>query len=128
MLFSGRFDPPHWGHFRTIRKLGREYGKVVVMILDYNERRVPARIVEQMFKEDFHDLDDKNFTILVNDLHFGEICEADLKKYQDIWSFTHYGAGNMDVLRNMSKYTEELAYKIVWVDTSLFYEASKYEI
>jgi nicotinamide mononucleotide adenylyltransferase len=124
MLFSGRFDPVHPGHFITICRLCKEYDLVKIVILDYAKRKFPAKWARQVLEDCLVHTNYK-WELHINSTHFAKITEEELAGWKP---FTHYGAGNMKVMENMKIYQKELGYEIVWVDRAWFYEASNYMI
>ena len=109
IIFSGRFDRPHLGHIETITKLGREYARVIVVILKYEDQRYPICYrYERMLA--ILDRCKGNYDVRVNQTHFAEITREDL----DCYDADVYGAGNVEVLRHI----ESLGYPCVFLDRS----------
>jgi len=115
ILFSARCDGLHIGHVITIMRLGRKYGFVHVVILDYPEREWPAQYIKQQMDELFCDLP-IDVTITINTTHFGKVTEKELEDYD----FDLYASGNMEVLNHIAK----LGKKILYVDRALHYSAT----
>ena len=108
-LFSGRFDPPTAGHFVAIETLLLQYAQILVVILDYKGRDVPASKAKLLF--DYHfDLmlppASRNKVItLINSDHFGMITKPQLERFlkrQNI-KFDVYISGNVEVLKHIEK-------------------------
>jgi len=113
-LFSGRFDPPHPGHIASIQKLLHKFEKVVVMMLDYPERRFPlsfcCRVIEKC-------VCNENMSVQVNKTHFGKLTEKEWNSHNcDI-----YAGGNLKVLDHI----EKLGILVYYIDRSFPYAASK---
>ena len=106
-LFSGRFVPPHLGHFATILDLLKRYSKVIVPILDYKERNsvCPARvakiIMDYFFDVTLSPIIRNRVNVIINRSHFGKITKAQIKR--EVPRFDVYIAGNMAVLKHMKK-------------------------
>lgn len=104
-VFSGRFDPIHLGHFQTIVNIAKEYDHVLVPILDYPERLVPAKRVKKVFDRILDDVIPlHNITVVINDVHFGKITEKQynnfLKEHIGIAADVTYLTGNKKVLKH----------------------------
>jgi len=106
ILFSGRFDFVHRGHYETIMRLGQRYGKVLVVVLDYPEQTYSVQYRAQKLRETL-DMAKGNYEVVVNKEHFGKITFEQSMKY----SFDVYGSGNMDCLKHM----ESLGYAVEYV-------------
>ena len=80
VLFSGRFDNVHPGHIITIQKLGKEYGKVYVVILDYPDQ---VFSIEERFKTMTEVLDNSigNYTVMKSPYHFGYITKEQIEEF-----------------------------------------------
>ena len=119
VLFSGRFDPPHIGHWISILRLADKFKKVKVVVLDYPERRFNIQYVLQIFDEltgrwPF----DRKVEVMSNSDHFGKITKKALEKYE----FDVYAAGNMVVLNHINS----LGIKCMYVDRAFDFEAHRY--
>ena len=114
ILFSGRFDGVHLSHFLTIRDLSREYDKVLVVVLDYPESYYPLSKRMHILETVFDNY--SNIEIVSNTIHFGEIKEEDLGRFD----FDVYGSGNEEVL----KHIESLGWPCVYVPRTLETTAS----
>lgn len=106
-IFSGRFDPPHAGHFMTIQRLLGEYSQVIVPILDYKEREACTALQAKMIFEYHFDMIIPPFLrnrvrFVVNKDHFGRISLANYHKLcreNDLYAnSTVYLTGNREVL------------------------------
>lgn len=111
-IFSGRFDPPHIGHILTILKLCFDFSKIVIVILDYPERKACSA---EKAKEIFTDFFDMIFpattrskvAFVINNIHFGKITFAEydcfLRNIGACYNHSVYLSGNQEVLGNMEK-------------------------
>ena len=115
ILFSGRFDRPHLGHFITTKKLGQQYKKVIVVVLDYPESYFPLCTRLSILKEAMENVPGE-YEIVANATHFGKITIEELK----VFKFDVYGAGNLQVL----KHIESLGIECVHVPRHPEYAAS----
>lgn len=118
-IFSGRFDPPHIGHLITVFKLAQIYGKIVIVILDYPDRKAcsaeKARVIfDKVFDLIFSRLTRSKIDVIVNDVHFAEMT------YEKYYTLVHhrigaclnhtvYLSGNEEVLKNMN--THQIPYE-----------------
>ena len=98
-LFSGRFDPDHSGHWTTILKLLKIFDSVLVVVLDYPERRFPA--VETKYHFDsmavLSDIPQSRLKIIINKTHFAKLSIKEWNSYGcDV-----YAGGNPDVNLHM---------------------------
>lgn len=109
ILFSGRFDRPHISHIDTITKLGQEYKKVLVVVLDYPEQCYPVQYRAQRLGEVLGRCKG-NYEVVINKVHFGKITASELGYFD----FDVYGTGNMEVL----KHIESLNVKCRFIDKS----------
>lgn len=116
-LTSGRFCPPHPGHFANLVKIAKKYESLMVVTLDYPGRTYPICYCQQIM-EDFLDyVQELDIELVVNKTHFAEITKEELDSYGcDV-----YVGGNLKVLRHI----ENLGMKTEFVDRSFYYEASK---
>ncbi len=114
-LISGRYDPPHRGHIRTIQLLGQRFKKVIVAVLNHKEQRYSATYRVQVLREILEN-SKGNYEVVENHYHFGEISVDQLLKFD----FDVYAAGNEKVLRHI----EDLIYlcpgakgkRCIWMD------------
>lgn len=111
-LLSGRFDVVHPGHIVTILRLLKKFSRVLVVMLDYPERRYPVCYCVDILQEIF---EGRPVEILVNNVHFGEITEDQLKDF----NFDVYAAGNLKVLRHI----EKLGFDVIYTERSYLYDA-----
>ena len=109
LLFSGRFDRPHLGHIQTITRLGKEYSKVLIVVLDYPEQYWPVQYRAQILKDQL-DRSKGNYEVITNTIHFGKISKHELSQF----AFDVYGSGNLKVL----KHIETLGYQTIFVERS----------
>lgn len=115
ILFSGRFDRVHAGHVMSIARLGQEYDKVIIIVLDYPEQEYPVSYRVQFLKEICSYLKGC-YEIKSNKVHFGNITPVELKQYD----FDIYAAGNHDVLMHI----ESMGYKVRYVERAFDYQAT----
>lgn len=115
VLFSGRFDPPHPGHFKTIGDLGGKFDMVIVVVLDYKEQLYPV-VYRQTVLSDILDMMKGNYMIIPNTAHFGEITKDELALFE----FDVYAGGNLDVLRHI----EGLGYDVQYTPRAYDYAAA----
>lgn len=115
VLASGRFDPPHVGHIRSMQILAQQYNKVIVVILSYKDQMYPVsyrkKIIEEVLKSCRG-----SFEVLVNDIHFATITKEDLRHY----NFDVYASGNLDCI----KHVEGLGYNVEYIGRSYEYAAT----
>lgn len=107
-IFSGRFDPCHLGHVQSIIKIAYKYNHVLVPILDYEDRFIPAKIVKETFESLFNSMSPlNNVTFIVNDIHFGYITEEQynfyIKMHFGIAADVTYLSGNPEVLAHFKQ-------------------------
>ena len=117
VLFSGRFDPPHCGHFTTILQLSRLFEKVIVVVLDYPKRKTTSSYAKQVFDEIIY-LTEKNIKVVINKIHFAKIT----KKEFDSFNCDVYASGNMEVLSHI----DSLGIPTFYTHRAFEYEASRY--
>jgi phosphopantetheine adenylyltransferase len=115
VLFSGRFDRPHIGHFITIAKLGQQYGKVLVPVLDYKGQHYPITYRVSVLAEALSYCNG-NFEVFKNEHHFGKITKDEVKEYK----FDVYASGNWQCIENM----KNLGFKTIYTPRSYDYSAS----
>ena len=113
-IFSGRFDPPHIGHVVTILRLKRQFPQVLVVVLDYPERRTPICLTVQVLAEVIQG----KAKIVVNRTHFAKITQKELKKLSGGRPFV-YAAGNLEVLLHV----ERLGAKTLYTDRAYPFSA-----
>ncbi|MCP4651202.1 MAG: hypothetical protein GY853_14135 [PVC group bacterium] len=102
ILFSGRFDRPHIGHMITIGRLGQQYDKVIIVVLDYPEQKYPIDERVNTLRNALYLMRMRgSYQIVVSKHHFGEIETKQLK--EEIPWFDVYGSGNREVLENMKQ-------------------------
>ena len=79
-LISGKFDNVHPGHVITIQKLGKEYDRVIVVILDYPDQ---VFSIEERLKTMNTILKNSrgNYEVIVNPNHFGYIEKEEMEKF-----------------------------------------------
>lgn len=101
-LFSGRFDGVHTGHLLAIEDLLARYLKIIVVILDYEERSTNVYDVKKIFVHHFNrilpPMMRNRIEIIVNRQHFGFITKTQLAKLP---AFDVYLAGNLQVLNHL---------------------------
>jgi len=120
VLFSGKFSIVHSGHISTIMNLAAEFGKVKVVILDYEGRETTVdaalKVFYSIFKYSFLDV-----KFYVSKIHFGKITLDQLRDYEP---FDIYASGNMKVLN----WIESLGIITHYVPRSFFYKSSNIEV
>jgi len=116
ILFSGRFDRPHIGHIATIGRLGIEYDKVIVVVLNYNKQTYAPEYRKQILEE-LLSMMKGEYEVVCHPTHFGKITAAMMRHE---WDFDVYGSGNHDVLIHMA----EIGVKSVYVERAYDYSAT----
>lgn len=116
ILFSGRWDRFHAGHFLTFGRLGKQYDLVKLVLLDHPEQEYSIAYRKQLLEEATSHLKG-NFEVHVNKTHFGKITNEELDAFRP---FDVYGAGNHEVLLHI----ESLGYPTVWVERSYDFDAT----
>jgi hypothetical protein len=103
-LFSGRFSPPNLGHVLTILRLLQDFKKVVVVILDYPERKgCTVDVAQDIFGTVFKmiGIPKERLVIAKNDIHFGKITSLQLEGLLNNLDLkickTTYVGGNQEV-------------------------------
>jgi cytidyltransferase-like protein len=115
VCLSGRYDPPHPGHITTLQRLGRRFKRVLVIVLNYPERKYPVDYVIQILEEILGN-SVGTYEVFSNQDHFAKIT----KEQADLFKFDVYAAGNLETLDHMQK----LGYDILWTDRTWHYEAT----
>lgn len=118
ILFSGRFNPPHLGHFSTITDLAEKYGKVKVIILDYPKRKFPITYCVRVLKDELSKTK-LDIEIIANKIHFEKIKKEEIEQFKP---FDLFVSVNLKVLRHV----ESLGIPCEYVDFSYQYKASLY--
>lgn len=120
VLFSGRFDSGHLGHWTTILRLWHEFGSVLVVVLDFPGRDEPAEYICQIFNDLAKQTGlDLSIKATANSTHFGKIT----KKEWDEYECSVYASGNMEVLKHM----DSLGVKIYYTDRAWDFSAHNYK-
>ena len=97
-LFSGRFDRVHPGHLITIGRLGQQYDKVIVCVLDYTGQFYPVEERVEVMK-DALELVKGNYNVITNKYNFEKITK---KQVDEIGvKFDVYITGNAICYLNM---------------------------
>ena len=117
VLFSGRFDPFHVGHLRTVQLLARKYD-VLVVVLDYHKQRFPICYRLTAMRETIGTLIG-NVQIECNKTHFGKLH----KDEWELWGCDLYAAGNFEVLNHM----ESIGVRCIYVDRPYQISARYYD-
>ena len=117
VLFSGRFDPPHLGHFRTIQLLARDYN-VKVVVLDYPEQRFPISYRLRVLRETVGEALG-NVSVVSNKTHFGKLTRPEW----DAYGCDLYAAGNFEVLSHI----EFMGIECIYVDRPYQLSARLYD-
>lgn len=120
-ITSGRFDPPHLGHYLTIDKIAKEFPDLKVFVLDYPGRRFPVSYIKEIFEELF---EGTNVKIIINKIHFGKIEKWQIERFDKMYKspFDIYCGGNLVVLRHL----EEMGVKTKYFDREYQFAASEY--
>lgn len=121
-LISGRFDPPHRGHIKTIQDLGKRFKRVLVVVLEGNDAYWTTAYRVQVLKE-ILDNSKGEYGVTSNCLHFGKISIDKLLE----WDFDVYAAGNPVVLKHIDEITricETRKIRCIWVDRPYECDAS----
>jgi hypothetical protein len=116
LLFSGRWDRPHFAHAITFKRLAEQYDTIKLVLLNYAEQEYSVAYRKQLLEEITAGMKG-NFEIYVNCTHFGKITRQELEIFQP-WDV--YGSGNMEVLLHI----EKLGYKTVYVERAYDYAAT----
>lgn len=119
ILFSGRFEIPHSGHWITILRLLNDHDKVKIVILDYPGKKWPSSVAKQIFSEliELSDLAEL-ISVEINKTHFAKITLTEFKKF----GCNEYASGNMDCLKHISK----IGIPVYYTDRAYDYAASNY--
>ena len=100
IIFSGRFDNFHIGHYITIKRLLKKFDKVLVVVLDYKNSMYSITKRMDLIEEVYEDHDCVEATSYP--VHFGEISkEAFDFITEQIEGEIVYGSGNHEVLRHI---------------------------
>jgi cytidyltransferase-like protein len=116
VVFSGRYDPPHCGHIRSIQELGQQYDHVFIVVLDHEEQKYPPQYRAQILRE-LLECAKGSYTVSVNKDHFANIDAAKLVQYEPFV----YASGNLECLFHV----ERLGYETLYVNRAYSYEASE---
>jgi cytidyltransferase-like protein len=131
-IFSGRFDPPHLGHVQTVLKLAKRFSKVVVVVLDYPERKTvnadgTKDIFNFLFDMVFPEISRSKVDVVVNSIHFAKITFAEydifLRNIGACYNHTVYLSGNPEVLENMAK--QQIKSEFVERSADTIYEGTR---
>ena len=120
VLFSGRFDPIHVGHWSSALKLLKIFGEVTVVILDYKGRKFPAKKILRDFTalRMLSGINPRDLKIVINKTHFAKITIKEWEKFDcDI-----YAGGNQEVNDHMT----DLGIPVYEQERSLGYSARNY--
>lgn len=123
IITSGRYDPPHLGHFCNIARIYYDppfhdsKNKMTVFLLDYPERRYPVNYCGQALKEAVYEIS-PNIEVRINKTHFGKISKEELDKID----FDLYCGGNLSVLSHL----EKMGVNVKYFERAYNFEASKY--
>lgn len=115
VLFSGRFDRVHSGHVMSILRLGHEYKKVLIVILDYKERHWSAQYAQQYLRE-LCTYAKGEYEVVINKDHFATIPKRAAEQY----GFDVYAAGNHKCLLHM----DSLGFKVRFMERAYDYDAT----
>jgi len=114
-LTSGRYDPLTPGHICSILRIAKRHKKIVVVVLDYPERRFPVDYTMTVLHELFERAVAFKLEFVVNDVHFGKISKDELLSYG---ADVYYG-GNHRVLRHI----EQLGFPVHYMERAYDYSA-----
>lgn len=114
VCFSGRFDQPHVGHIIQIMRLGQQFNRVIIPVLDYEGQRYPVQYRVDVLREALL-MAKGNYDVFSNKDHFAKIKKENCPKMD------FYASGNMSCLLHM----EQLGYKVIYVDRAYDYGATE---
>ena len=97
----------HIGHLITIARLGQEFDKVIVAVLDYSGQYYNITDRKKTLCDALQYLRG-NYQVIVNKTNFEKITKDQIEDEIKV-PFSHYGSGNYQCNRNM----ESLGYEIV---------------
>lgn len=117
-LISGRFDPPHCGHVKTILDIGDTHGNVTVVVLDHEGQKFESWYRAQILREILERDHRGAYTITVNTTHFGNITKEELDSY----GCEVYCGGNEEVNERI----KSLGMTVINVPRSYDFSASTY--
>ena len=106
-IFSGRMDPLHTGHILTLTRLLNRFSKIIVPVLDYENRVLDATEVASYLIEIFEHNSKGRVIAIVNKIHFGKITKYEYIKLLSSLNLrineTVYLSGNQSVIDNFEK-------------------------
>lgn len=105
VIFSGRFDDFHKSHIATIQRLGQQFKKVIVALLNHRDQYYPISYRKQAIVEILGN-SKGDYEVIVNDIHFGEITKEELDKF----GADMYAGGNLKVLKHIESLGMECLY------------------
>ena len=120
VLFSGRFDDAHLGHWATILKLSKLFDSVLVVVLDYPERQKTAKYVQRVFEtlRILSGIPEDSIQITTNKTHFAQLSKAEWLRFEcDV-----YAGGNEQVNDHMT----DLGIQVYNAERSFDYSARDY--
>lgn len=116
VLASGRFDPPHLGHLASMQRLGKQFKKVIVVVLDHEGQKYSPQYRAQILKEVLNN-SEGTYEVVINKDHFGQISKEAAAQYGKYV----YASGNLECVKHM----DELGYECLYIDRAYNYEASE---
>lgn len=121
ILFSGRFDPPHLGHFITIANLTERYQCVIVVVLDQPGADY-STAYRLRFLGDALSILGARVRLCAWPHHFARVSKKALRDFPYAWDV--YGSGNDECLKHMAK----LGYPTEYVPRSGEYAATQQRV
>ena len=100
VLFSGRFDDSHNGHWGTILQLHNLFSSVLVVILDSPGRKHTAQYIQRIFQtlQFLSHISPQSLTIITNETHFAKLTKPEW----DAFDCDVYAGGNQEVNDHMT--------------------------
>jgi len=114
--FSGRFDNVHPGHIIQIMRLGQQYSRVIVPVLDYPEQHYPVNYRIQILTAAL-EYAIGSYDVFPDKIHFAHAS----REYLESLHFDFYVSGNIACLKHVS----DLGFKIKYIDRAFDYSASE---
>jgi cytidyltransferase-like protein len=101
ILFSGRFDMFHIGHYITIKRLLKKFDGVLIVVLDYKNSMYSITKRMDLIEEVFEGC--KEVAVTNFNVHFEKITKEAFNNIAKGWTDDEiaYGSGNHEVLRHV---------------------------